>query len=68
MRAGGLGGARREKTAVSAKAFFRFVGWFSHRRLTHTVLLVEKVRELFERCPLASVVPEDDQGDLFPLA
>lgn len=33
----------------------------------HQSLLVEKVRELFERCPLASVVPEDDQGDVFPL-
>jgi len=31
MRAGGLGGMRREKTAVAAKAFFRFVSWFSHQ-------------------------------------
>ena len=31
MRAGGLGGTRREKTAVSAKAFFRFVGWSPHQ-------------------------------------
>jgi hypothetical protein len=31
MRAGGLGSTRREKTTVSAKTFFRFVGWFSHQ-------------------------------------
>jgi hypothetical protein len=31
MRAGGLGGTRREKTVVSANAFFRFVSWFSHQ-------------------------------------
>lgn len=31
MRAGGLGGTRREKTAVSARAFFRFDGWFPHQ-------------------------------------
>ena len=31
MRAGGLGGTRRERTIVSAKAFFRFVGWFPHQ-------------------------------------
>jgi hypothetical protein len=31
MRAGGLGGTRREKTAVAAKAFFRFVGWSTHQ-------------------------------------
>jgi hypothetical protein len=30
-RAGGLGGTRRERTAVSAKAFVRFVGWFPHQ-------------------------------------
>jgi hypothetical protein len=30
-RAGGLGGTRRARTAVAAKAFFRFVGWFSHQ-------------------------------------
>jgi len=31
MRAGGLGGTRRARTAVSAKAFFRFASWFSHQ-------------------------------------
>jgi hypothetical protein len=31
MRAGRLGGTRRARTAVSAKAFFRFVGWSSHQ-------------------------------------
>ena len=31
MRAGGLGGTRRARTAVSAKAFSRFVGWFPHQ-------------------------------------
>ena len=31
MRAGGLGGTRREKTAVPAIAFFRFVSWFPHQ-------------------------------------
>jgi hypothetical protein len=27
----GLGGTRREKTAVAAKAFFRFDAWSSHQ-------------------------------------
>ena len=31
MRAGGLAGTRRARTAVSAKAFFRFDGWSSHQ-------------------------------------
>jgi len=31
MRAGGLGGTRRARAAVSAKAFSRFVGWLSHQ-------------------------------------
>ena len=31
MRAGGLGGTRRARAAVSAKAFFRFDGWSSHQ-------------------------------------
>ena len=31
MRAGGLGGTRRARTAVSAKAFFRFMSWLSHQ-------------------------------------
>lgn len=31
MRAGGLGGTRREKTAASPIAFVRFVGWSSHQ-------------------------------------
>ena len=31
MRAGGLGGTRRARAAVAAKAFFRFVGWFAHQ-------------------------------------
>jgi hypothetical protein len=33
MRASGLGGTRRARTAVSAKAFFRFIGWSSHQRV-----------------------------------
>jgi hypothetical protein len=31
MRAGGFGGTRRARTAVSAKAFFRFDSWFPHQ-------------------------------------
>jgi hypothetical protein len=31
MRAGGLGGGPCQKSEVQAKAFFRFVGWFSHQ-------------------------------------
>ena len=31
MRAGGPGGTRRARTAVAAKAFFRFVGWSAHQ-------------------------------------
>jgi hypothetical protein len=31
MRAGGLGGTRRARAAVQAKAFFRFVSWSSHQ-------------------------------------
>jgi hypothetical protein len=31
MRAGGLGGTRRARAAVSANAFFRFDSWSSHQ-------------------------------------
>jgi hypothetical protein len=42
MRAGGLGGTRRERTAISAKAFFRFIGWFPTKPLTRAVGLQQE--------------------------
>jgi len=43
MRAGGLGGMHRTRTAVSAIAFFRFVSWSSHQAANTSLWALNKV-------------------------